>query len=345
MTDQPILTAIRKGHELDQQALVAYLETHLDGDFSALKIQQFEGGQSNPTYLLDLGSDQNRYVLRKKPPGKLLRGAHMIEREYAVMKALQGTAVPVPEVRLLCEDEALIGTPFYVMDYVAGRVIADPNLADCSEADRNALFEDALRVAVALHRIDPVAVGLCDFGRAGNYYQRQIHIWSKQYEASKTEENEAMDALMAWLPANVPESEASGLVHGDFRFGNFVIHPTEPKIVAVLDWELATLGASQADLAYFAMGYHYMPYGGKRLTGGQGIPSEETLVATYESMRGEKVADWHFKMAFQLFRLAAIVQGVVKRGMDGNASSGHWQALLREARGLANAGWALVKTI
>lgn len=341
MEHEAVLTDVREAHVFDEKALALYLGEILDGDFIHMTVRQFEGGQSNPTFLLTVGS--SRYVMRKKPPGKLLRGAHMIEREFEVMNALQGSEVPVPEMLHLCMDESIIGTPFYVMSYIEGRVIADPNLPGLSRLEREALFADAMRVAGALHRLDPESVGLGCFGKKGNYYQRQVHIWSKQYEASKTESIEAMDALMDWLPQHTPQAGRTALVHGDFRFGNFVLHPTEPRIVAVLDWELSTLGEPQADLAYFAMGYHYMPYGGSLLEEGHGIPAEATLQEMYETRSGETVTDWRFKMAFQLFRLAAIVQGVVRRGMDGNASSGRWQALRREAVGLATAGWRFVR--
>lgn len=305
-------------HRFDEERLRRYMADHMDGVGDTLEVRQFPGGQSNPTFhILTGGRD---YVMRKKPPGDLLPSAHQVEREYRVMAALQDTGVPVPRTYVLCEDTGIVGTPFFIMDKVPGRVLEDPTLPDFSAADRAAVYEDLLRVLAALHAVDYEAVGLGDFGRPGNYYQRQISRWSKQYVASKTEDIPAMDRLMEWMPANVPEDPVTTLVHGDYRLGNTIVHPSEPKISAVLDWELSTFGHPIADLAYCYTacfsGLHHDQ------VSREGLPDEDTFVSTYCRMVGrDDIPQWTFYKAFQLFRLAAIVQGVYKRGIDGNASS------------------------
>ena len=345
MQDMPLTTPVRAAHRLDEPALAAYLAVHVPELSGALEVCQFEGGQSNPTYLLSVG--ERRAVLRKKPPGELLKSAHQVDREYRVMHALRDSEVPVPRMLHLCEDPGVIGTPFYVMEWVEGRVIPDTSLPNLSPADRGALYDHLIRVLAALHRIDPAKVGLADFGRPGNYYARQISRWSRQYEASKTEEIPEMEALMAWLPANVPESDASGIVHGDYRVGNCIIHPTEPRVVAVLDWELSTLGHPLGDLAYFCQAWRGEATPGASLVGKDlealGIPSEAQVVARYCELTGrERIENWNFYMVFVMFRSAAIVQGVYKRGLDGNASSetaDQYGALVRQR---ALEAWALV---
>jgi aminoglycoside phosphotransferase (APT) family kinase protein len=322
--DAPELTAVREAHRFDEDALAAYVRARLPGGDGALEVLQFEGGQSNPTYRVTAGG--HAYVLRKKPPGKLLPSAHQIEREYKVMSALQGSDVPVPRTRLLCEDPDVIGTPFYVMDYVPGRVLIDARMPRFTTAERAALYADLVRVLAALHRKDPAAIGLADFGRPGNYYARQIARWSQQYEASRTEDIPAMKALMDWLPAHIPASDEAGVVHGDYRVGNCIVHPTEPRLVAVLDWELSTLGHPLGDLAYFCQGFRGEGVPGQSLAGLDlaelGIPTEEEVVARYCELTGrERIAHWSFYLVFVMFRSAAIVQGVYKRGLDGNAAS------------------------
>jgi aminoglycoside phosphotransferase (APT) family kinase protein len=322
--DAPELTAVREAHRFDEDALAAYVRARLPGGDGALEVLQFEGGQSNPTYRVTAGG--HAYVLRKKPPGKLLPSAHQIEREYKVMSALQGSDVPVPRTRLLCEDPDVIGTPFYVMDYVPGRVLIDARMPRFTTAERAALYADLVRVLAALHRKDPAAIGLADFGRPGNYYARQIARWSQQYEASRTEDIPAMKALMDWLPAHIPASDEAGVVHGDYRVGNCIVHPTEPRLVAVLDWELSTLGHPLGDLAYFCQGFRGEGVPGQSLAGLDlaelGIPTEEEVVARYCELTGrERIEHWSFYLVFVMFRSAAIVQGVYKRGLDGNAAS------------------------
>ena len=324
MSSTPELTAVREAHRFDEAALAEYLGKHLPGFAGDLTLLQFEGGQSNPTYRLESGG--RHYVLRKKPPGILLKSAHQVDREYRVMKALRGTDVPVPEMHLLCEDDSVIGTPFYVMEWVDGRVLVDTGLPEFTRDERTALYDDVVRVLAALHRVDPEAVGLDHFGRPGNYYERQISRWSRQYEASKTDDIAEMDALMEWLPANVPASDESGVVHGDYRIGNLIVHPTEPRISAVLDWELSTLGHPLGDLAYFCQGYRGKAAPGDTLVGADlealGIPDEQAVLKRYCGLTGRSGIDhWEFYMVFVMFRSAAIVQGVYKRGLDGNASS------------------------
>ena len=345
MSSVPELTPVREHHRFDESALAAYLSEHIDGDFSKLEITQFEGGQSNPTFLLRVG-DQS-YVMRKKPPGKLLKSAHAVDREYRIMTALGDTPVPVPKTYALCEDDSVIGTAFYIMENVEGRVSQDVNLPDFSPEERTALYDDFAKVLAALHAVDYNAVGLGDFGREGNYFARQISRWSKQYFASKTADLPDMDALMQWLPKNIPETDESTIAHGDSRIGNCIIHPSEPKIAAVLDWELSTIGHPLSDLGYCCMQYHHIrdesdPFPAP----GSGVPSEEEFLDTYCRAAGRKEIDhWNFYISFNMFRSASIIQGVYKRGLDGNASSD--QALLRrdDCRRVSTRGWQLAQEI
>ena len=285
--------------------------------------------------------------MRKKPPGELLPSAHAVDREYRVMSALADTEVPVPETYLFCADESIIGTPFFVMERVPGRVLIDPLLPDLAPVDRRALYEHFVEVLAALHRVDHEAVGLGDFGRPGNYYARQISRWSKQYRASETERIEAMDRLIDWLPENIPESDQSGIVHGDYRLGNCIVHPSEPRIVSVLDWELSTLGHPLADLAYCCMGYRAdTGHTGSFLEidfAATGIPTEDEFVGRYCRLTGrDEIEHWTFYVAFALFRMAAIVQGVYKRGLDGIASSERAVTFKDVCRLRADQAWSLV---
>jgi aminoglycoside phosphotransferase (APT) family kinase protein len=325
MIGEPEITPVRAAHRFDERALAAFLDERLGGTVP-LRVAQFEGGQSNPTFLLERGAE--RLVLRKKPPGRLLPSAHQVDREYRVISALGKSEVPVPETIALCEDDSVIGTAFFVMRYVPGRVISDPRLPGFTPADRTALYDDMARVLSALHAVDPAAVGLADFGRPGNYYARQISRWTRQYVESKTDEIPAMEALMEWLPANVPGSDETRIAHGDYRIGNCILHPTAPKVAAVLDWELCTLGHPLADLAYFCQNYRGEATPGSSLVGldlaTMGIPDEARFVARYCELSGRgAIENWAFYMVFVMFRSAAIVQGVYKRGLDGNASSEH----------------------
>jgi aminoglycoside phosphotransferase (APT) family kinase protein len=346
MQDAPEITPVREAHRFDEAALARYLQAHLPGFAGPLAVRQFEGGQSNPTYLLEAGS--GRYVLRKKPPGQLLKSAHQVDREYRVMHALADTDVPVPKMHLLCDDESVLGTQFYVMEWVDGRVIPDSRLPNLTPADRTALYDHFVQVLAALHRVDPNAVGLAEFGRPGNYYARQISRWSRQYEASKTSTIPSMEAVMKWLPENIPPSDESGIVHGDYRVGNTVLHPTEPRIVAVLDWELSTLGHPLGDLAYFCQAWRGGMTPGDSLSdmdlAAAGIPTEEQVVARYCELSGrDRIEDWNFYMVFVMFRSAAIVQGVYKRGLDGNASSDRASMYGELVKDRADEAWSLVE--
>ena len=320
----PELTPVREGHRFDERALAEYLTAHVPEFQGPVSVAQFEGGQSNPTFRIEAGG--RRYVLRKQPPGELLPSAHQVDREYRVMKALGDTDVPVPPMVCLCEDPAIIGTKFYVMGWVEGRVFSEMLLPELTPAERRAIYLDLARVLARLHRVDPVAVGLAEFGRPGNYYERQISRWTKQYQASKTEDLPDMDRLMAWLPDNIPAPGPSVIVHGDYRLGNVMVHPTEPRIIAVLDWELSTLGDGLADLGYLCQDYHSRSYDDAGLTGADlpslGIPSEEEMVGEYCAHAGiDHIENWPFYLIYNMFRSAAIIQGVYKRGLDGNASS------------------------
>ena len=309
-------------HRFDEQALWKYLQAQLDDFAGPAELRQFQGGQSNPTFLIQ--TPTKKFVLRKKPPGKLLPSAHLVEREYRILKSLPDD-FPKPAARLLCEDASVIGTPFYVMDHVEGRVITGVSLPQLSAAERGAIYDDYARVAARLHSIDFRACGLGDFGKPEGYVARQLERWSKQYLASKTEENEDMNRLLAWLSAHLPANDETAIVHGDYRIGNTILHPAEPRIIAVLDWELATLGHPLSDLAYACMYYH-LPAGDR---GGLadvnlrelGIPDENEFIAQYCRHAGRaRIDNWPFFLAFSCFRMAAITQGVYARGLQGNAA-------------------------
>lgn len=342
------LTPVREMHRFDEDALHRYLQANVEGYSGPLTVRQFEGGQSNPTFQLEAGG--TFYVLRKQPPGELLPSAHQVDREYRVMKALEHTDVPVPLMKCLCEDPTIIGTKFYVMEMVPGRVFAETLLPSLTPPERRAIYLDLARVLAKLHSVDPAAVGLADFGRPGNYYERQIGRWTKQYEASKTEQIDAMDKLMSWLPERIPEQGETVIVHGDYRLGNALIHPTESRIVAVLDWELCTLGDGLADLGYICQDYHGDSYNDAGLSGADlsalGIPTEDELVAEYCRHAGrEQIENWPFYVIYNMFRSASIIQGVYKRGLDGNASSEKALEYKDAARIRSEQAWALVESL
>jgi aminoglycoside phosphotransferase (APT) family kinase protein len=332
-------------HRIDVAALEAYLRARIPGFAGPLTVRQFRGGQSNPTYYL--GTPDRDYVLRRKPPGKLLPSAHAVDREYRVISALADTDVPVPRTYLLCEDPDVIGTIFYVMECVSGRVFPDPRMLESSPSSRGVIYDAMNDVLARLHRVDWKAVGLGDFGRPGNYIARQIHRWTQQYRASETEKIEEMERLIAWLPEHVPAEEDTTIVHGDFRLGNTIVHPTEPRILAVLDWELATLGNPLSDLAYNCMPYRL---GADSMEGFQGadlaalgMPSEEQFVAAYCRRTGRAgIEDWDFYIAFAMFRLAAIAQGIMGRVIAGTANDPQARERGFRARPLAEAGWAIL---
>ena len=346
MSTEAKLTPLREAHRFDEAALAQYLKTELDGFCEPFSILQFEGGQSNPTFLLNCGD--RKYVLRKKPPGKLLPSAHQVEREYRVMKALEPTEVPVPEMYLLSEAEEVIGTTFFVMEYVEGRLFADVTLPGLSPEVRRAIYFEMIRVLAALHSVDYDALGLSDFGKPGNYFARQIGRWSKQYVAAKTENIASMEHLMAYLPQNVPEDDTCCIAHGDYRLENMLFHPTEPKILALLDWELSTLGHPLGDLAYSCVAYHFKMAGSTSLVGiagpQTGIPTESEFVAEYCRRTGRAgIPNWNFYMAFAFFRLASILQGVYKRGLMGTASSTHALQRGKLARETSDLAWSFIE--
>jgi aminoglycoside phosphotransferase (APT) family kinase protein len=335
-------------HRFDEDALWRYLGAHLPDFAGPARLRQFQGGQSNPTFLIE--TPGRKFVLRKKPPGKLLPSAHLVEREYRILRALPGTDVPVPNARLLCEDAAVIGTAFYIMDHVEGRVITGVTLPQLSPAERTSIYLDYARIGARLHAVDFRACGLGDFGKPEAYVTRQLDRWTKQYLASKTGENADMDRLIAWLTSHLPAGEETAIVHGDYRIGNTIIHPTEPRIIAVLDWELATLGHPISDLAYGCMYYHLAarPDGSGGLAGLElaqlGIPDEREFVAAYCRHAGrERIADWPFFLAFSCFRMAAITQGVYARGLQGNAADQRAIGYGEMSKTFASIGWQLAQ--
>ncbi len=330
---------VREAHRLDEEKLRAYLADHMDGIGDDITLHQFAVGQSNPTYMVSTAGHD--YVLRKKPPGTLLPSAHAVDREYKVITALGGSDVPVPRTYLLCEDEDVLGTAFFVMDKVEGRVLDDQFAPAFSAGERTAVYDHLMEVLAALHAVDHNAVGLGEFGRPGNYYVRQINRWTKQYIASQTVDIPAMDHLMKWLPDNVPEDDTTTLVHGDYRLGNCIVHPTQPRISAVLDWELSTLGHPLADLAYCYVACFMATGEPAELL--PGLPTEDEFIQLYCARTGRVgVPDWTFYKVFQLFRLAAIVQGVYKRGLDGISSSAKAVTYGDKCRDRAVAAWAMV---
>jgi aminoglycoside phosphotransferase (APT) family kinase protein len=339
-------------HAVDAGALGDWLARHVEGFSGPLTLASFKGGQSNPTY--KLSTPGATYVLRTKPAAKalLLPSAHAIEREFKVMQGLHGTGVPVPRMLGLCEDESVIGRAFYVMEFMEGRVFWDQSLPNCSQQERAAIYDQMNHVISSLHRVAYAEHGLADYGRPGNYFERQIGRWSKQYVASVTQPIAEMDRLMEWLPAHIPAmARAEGMtriVHGDFRLDNLVFHPAQPRVVAVLDWELSTLGHPLADFSYHAMAWNITPGDFRGIHGldlaALGIPDQNAYLARYCERTGlvslqDLQADWNFYMAYNLFRMAAILQGIAKRVEDGTAASAQALRAAAGARPLARLGW------
>ncbi len=343
--------AVSAQHRIDEAALAHWLQQHMPGFAGPLQVEMFKGGQSNPTYKLITPSAQ--YVMRAKPGpvAKLLPSAHAIEREFRVMQALHGTAVPVARMHVLCEDESVIGRAFYVMEFVQGRVLWDQELPGMSPAERRELYLELNRVLAALHSVPFRERGLETYGKPGNYFERQIGRWSKQYQASVTQPIPEMDKLIEWLPSHMPDSaraDITSIVHGDYRLDNVIFHPTEPRILAVLDWELSTLGHPLADFSYNCMAWH-IPPGTFRGIGGLdlqalGIPSEEEYIRLYCERTGlatpaSLAQDWNFYLAYNMFRIAAILQGIAKRVESGTASSDEAVAAGARARPMAEMAW------
>lgn len=322
-TDPPVRDVVEK-HRFDEAKLHVWLRERVPEVGARLDVKQFQGGASNPTFLLT-GEDGARYVLRKKPPGQLLSSAHQVDREYRAMKALEGH-IPVPKMRALCEDADVIGTAFYVMDYLQGRIFRDASLPGMTPAERGAIYDDLNATLAKLHKVDFEAVGLGDYGRPGNYFERQVARWTRQYRDAATDPIPAMDALIEKLPARIPSDQSVSIAHGDYRLENVMYHPTEPRIVAVLDWELSTIGHPLADIAYNAFIWRSHSPSWGSLDGvdlkAAGIPTEAEYVAKYCERTGrQEIEDWPFLMAFSIFRLASISQGVYARTLAGVLAS------------------------
>ena len=335
---------VSEAHRFAVPRLEAYLRKHLPGFEGPLSVRQFKGGQSNPTYLLD--SPAGRYVMRRKPPGKLLPSAHAVDREHRVISTLHAAGFPVPRPYLLCMDEDVVGTAFFIMDFVEGRIFWNPDLPGVERQERSAIYDHMNRTIADLHNFDPAALGLEDFGKPGNYFARQISRWSGQYRASETGTIREMDRLIEWLPRNIPSDESSSLVHGDYRLDNMIVHPTEPRVIAVLDWELSTIGHPVGDFTYHLMAWQ-MPELAIGSTGlrhkdleSLGIPTEEEYVQAYCERTGRSgIENREFYSAYNFFRIAAILQGVAGRVRDGTAASAHAEQAARAVKPLAELGW------
>ena len=342
----PELIEVLEQHRIDASKVADWLGRQLGDAFDGqVQIRQFQGGQSNPTY--HLATNLGAWVLRKKPPGQLLPSAHAVEREFRVMQALGGSAVPVPRMLALCEDVSVIGTPFFVMQHVPGRLMGTRFALHGTLAERRAINDDLIRVLAELHRVDWRAAGLEGFGRPERYFERQLTRWAAQWEGSRTEPAPAMESLRDWLQAHVPDDERATIVHGDYRLGNVLVHPSQPRLAAVLDWELATIGHPMADLAYLCIGHHLPPSEGGFLgtdLAAAGIPTQDECVARYCQAAGCALpVAFNTFVAFSMFRLAAICAGVYKRALDGNAADARALGFLERYRTIAQAGWALAQ--
>lgn len=336
---------VHEAHQFDSGRLEDHLKQHVDGFTGPLTVRQFKGGQSNPTYLLEASS--GRYVMRRKPPGKLLKSAHAVDREYRVISALYAAGFPVPRTYTMCADAEVVGTEFFVMEFVEGRIFWDLDLPGCDRDERREIYDNVNQTIADLHSFDHEAIGLAEYGRPGNYFARQISRWSKQYKASEIEKIEAMDSLIDWLPDSVPEDDTASVVHGDYRLDNMIIHPTEPRVIAVLDWELSTIGHPLGDFTYHLMPWQMPLVGigsagllGKDLAA-LGIPGEDQYVSMYCERTGRPngIANRDFYAAYNFFRLAAIVQGIAGRVRDGTASSAHAATAAAAVVPLATFGW------
>lgn len=351
MTDDPHenfkgVKPVEERHRLDEAALARWLGANVEGFAGPLTLNQFKGGQSNPTY--QLVTPSKKYVLRKKPGGKLLPSAHAVDREYRVISALYPTGFPVARPYALCQDESIVGAMFYVMDMVEGRILWDGALPGCDPAERRAIYENKITTLAKLHTTDYAAIGLGDYGKPGNYFARQIDRWSKQYRLSETETVSEMDRLIEWLPATIPPGERTSIVHGDYRLDNLVLHTSEPRVAAVLDWELSTLGDPMADFTYYLMSW-VLPRDNRASLGGLdlaplGIPTLEQVVSLYCAQTGRAsipALDWYF--AYNAFRLACILQGIAGRVRDGTAASAHALEMIKRIRPLAQGAFGFAK--
>ncbi|TWH01166.1 aminoglycoside phosphotransferase (APT) family kinase protein [Mesorhizobium sp. J18] len=337
-----------KRDEIASDRLEAWLRQHVEGYRGPLRIERFAGGQSNPTFKLCAASGD--YVLRRKPVGNVLPSAHAVDREFRVLSALAGTGVPVPRVHALCTDDAVIGSMFYVMDLVPGRVFWDPRLPELSKEERGAIFDSMNDTIAKIHALDPDALGLADYGRKGAYLERQVARWSKQYRASETVPNPAMDKLIEWLPQHLPPEGETRIVHGDYRLDNLLIHPQEPRVVAVLDWELSTLGDPMADFAYHAMTWRIASELFRGLAGIDfarlGIPDEQSYLDAYLRRVGlGRPEHWEFYLVLSMFRIAAILQGIARRAIDGTAADANAKAVGAKAVPLSELAWKVAQGI
>jgi len=333
---------VEERHRLDETALARWLTENVEGYAGPLTINQFKGGQSNPTY--QLVTPAKKYVLRKKPDGKLLPSAHAVDREFRVISSLYPTGFPVARPYALCQDDSVLGAMFYVMEMVEGRILWDGSLPDMNPVERRAVYENKIATLAKLHNTDHVAIGLADYGKPGNYFARQIDRWSKQYKLSETETIDEMNRLIDWLPQTIPPGERTSIVHGDYRLDNMVLHATEPRVIAVLDWELSTLGDPLGDFTYYLMNW-VMPSDGRSGLGGRdvaalGIPTQEEAVKLYCEFTGRDgipELDWYF--SYNAFRLACILQGIAGRVRDGTAASAHATQMIARIRPLASAAF------
>ena len=334
-------------HRVDLDKLQDYMEANVEGFEGTVSIEQFKGGQSNPTFKIEAGG--KTYVMRRKPPGELLKSAHAVDREYRVITALGQTDVPVPKTYALCIDDDLLGTWFYIMDYCEGRIFWTPHLEEIEQSERASIYKGMVDALAKLHSADHVAIGLEDYGRPGNYVSRQINTWSKQYRLSETETIDAMEELLKWMPENVPDQLSTSVIHGDFRLDNMIFHPTEPRVIAILDWELSTLGNPLADLNYNCMPYNQLKGGRFSGMSGQdineiGIPTQDEYIAMYCDRTGRDGIDhWDFYTAYNMFKLAAISQGIMGRVVAGTAASQEAIDSGKNARPQAERAWALVQ--
>ncbi len=340
-------TPVLEQHRFDETALERFMLANVEGFVAPLSVGQVCGGMSNPTFIMSGGNGQ-QYVLRKKPPGELLPSAHAVDREFRVISALWETDVPVAKPYVLCQEPAVIGVDFYIMGFADGRVFRHLELPELTPPERRDIYEAMIDTMAKLHQVDFSAVGLDGYGRVGGYLTRQLRRWTQQYQAAQTETIEAMENLMAWLPEQLPEEDETTIAHGDFRLENMIFHPTEPHVLAVVDWELSTLGSPLTDLAYNCLPYYFEDDQRGSLEhlddASYGIPSEDAYVARYCEKTGrDAIPNWQFYVVFSLWRLAAIVQGVYKRGLDGNASSPEAITRGEQVKQLSAIAWGLVE--
>lgn len=332
----------------DVNALSNWMQANVEGFSGTPALSKFEGGQSNPTFRVS--SESGEYVLRRKPAGPVLSSAHAVDREFKVLTAMRTAGIPVPKVYALCTDESVIGSMFYIMDFVPGRVFWDPRLPDLTKTERAGIFDSMNETIARIHRLDPDEIGLEDFGRKEDYLKRQISRWTRQYEAARIGENENMERLIEWLPKHLPDEHPARVVHGDYRLDNVLIHPTEPRVIAVLDWELSTIGNPIADFAYHLMTWRFAPDLFRGLAGtdfaSTGIPDETEYAQKYLQRVGLKAPDnWEFYLVLSMFRIASILQGIAKRAVEGTAADERAKEVGAQAGPISEVAWRLAKNL